>query len=500
MWVAGGEADIYSRFEDLFTNRVSALGEAVLQHDAILRDLRAQVAMAPPGLWELSEDNAALARTGQEVMQEAAELSAAHATLKSEASSCQRIAQELQAERDSLLARVSAVEGAECNACDASDWAGKELDMEQRRGEEWARSLAQALQQRGQRAGRAEERAAAAEREVAQLESDSAAAGARAAAAARVAAAEVERHKGRAADLEASLARLQERRRQEDARLQEDARQLAEARAEASTLEALAEALAAELAGSERRTEETERKALVVARELLETSQGISRLRAEAASQQGLRWDLEQAQHEEGLLEQRLERARREAYALSPPSRGPGRGGSPAPAAQSRSPVEEELQHLRLSQERAAHEALRSAWEAEGRERREKQAQLEALRGAWRPLCEGLLRLSIIAQRWREDLAAGAAFAAVPPPPPEAAWCDDRHVPEAAKALCGCLEALSMEGARRLAEARAQAMTDPSTRSCFSYSATAPRMDTTAAVSALSASPSPEQLRFPASM
>ena len=123
-------------------------------------------------------------------------------------------------------------------------------------------------------------------------------------------------------------------------------------------------------------------------------------------------------------------------------SRAPGSPGAAAEA---------ELRHLRASQERAVNEALRTAWEEEVRERRETEAKLRAVEATWLPLREWLVKLTAVAHRGRAGLLAaspGLAPGAVPAPPTEAAWCQDSQLPDVARALCDCLEALSAESLR----------------------------------------------------
>lgn len=364
----------------------------------------------------------------------------------------------------------------EGSALGARDIAERALDLERLRGEEWARSLEAAAEQSGRRAAAADAEASAAARELARLEAGNAAAGAEAVAVARLAAADAERRRGQTTRLEANLEEVRCQQRVESAREREANRELAQVRAEAAACEASAAALEEELAGSERLLGETERKALGVARELLDTSQAIARLRAEAAAQRGLRQELEEAHRERGLLEQRLAAVTRRASAgtahatsatLARPasptadmepstvSAGSAAGASTAPAS---TPAQAELRLLRASQERAVNEALRAAWEAEVRNRRATEARLEALEANWLPLREWLVRLTAAAHRWRADFFAsspgGVLPAMVPPPPAEPAWRQEAQLPDAARALCDCLEALAVEVARGLAEAR----------------------------------------------
>lgn len=480
-WPSGGrvpisaarEREAIGKLEDLLTDRVCSLGTLMLQHDAMLRDIRAELSATGPDLHQVAEDNAMLARTNQEISEEAAEWTAAHSKMKGEAAEFRRKVEELQEERDELLTRFACAQEAETAAREESDWAQRDLDMERRHCEERTRALGEALVRRRERAGEVEERAAAAQRELARLEhtSSQAAVAARALAdGPGIVVSEVDLHQ-QVAQYEAALQGIREQRRREAFRVHMEAQEVAEARAESWALERHAEALATELAASERRAEDTNRKALAVARELRETSQAMGKFRAEAEQHRELRQELAEAQCEQGLVEQRIEAAWRRA---SPPLRGrahnseQGARSATSVASRQTSPAEAELQRLRVSQELAVHEALRSSWEAEARERKEKEAKLKALEATWRPLSEGLLRLNTIAHRWREELCIGAAsLASVPQPPLESAWSNEGQLPDAAQALCDCLEALSMEGARRLAQARTQKRFDLVARSSW---------------------------------
>merc|ERR1740122_946116 len=79
--------------------------------------------------------------------------------------------------------------------------------------------------------------------------------------------------------------------------------ELAQASQQAGHLRVAEASLAAQLVASARCGEETERKALCVARELVDASQGIAWLRAEVASQGELQGELQEARQRIGSLQ-----------------------------------------------------------------------------------------------------------------------------------------------------------------------------------------------------
>ncbi|CAE7939822.1 unnamed protein product, partial [Symbiodinium sp. KB8] len=183
-----------------------------------------------------------------------------------------------------------------------------------------------------------------------------------------------------------------------------------------------AEELARKLAESEEKAEETERKAMAVAQDLLETSKSIARLRGEvlAGQSQNLRQSLEAAQREAGELDQR-------SRAL----------GVPSPAGP--------LQGPREAEGRALNGALRSAWEHEAQERRKTEQQLEGAEATWLQVCEMLQSLTVVARRCRQEMiASGVVPTALPLPPDDAAW-EESRVSSSLKALGLTFEALCRE-------------------------------------------------------
>ncbi|CAK0839855.1 unnamed protein product, partial [Prorocentrum cordatum] len=344
-------------------------------------------------------ENAALAAQGGEARSEASELAAARQRLEREAQRARRQVEETSptSARSSWRACVPQrrARGAGARGCRRRRARTGPGTHQGRGGPAHGRECAGAVPPEG--AVRRGRRAAAAMREVSRLEASGAATRAEAARAAEEAA----QGQQRAALLEASLGEVLERQRATASREREATQRLASVRSERDELLAAEEATRSELVDSERHAEETERKAHGVARELVETTEAISRLRAEATAQPLLQQELEEALREEGALEHRLEARWREAR------QGPEAAASPRlRGASAASAAEQELRRLRSSQERAENEALREAWEAASRERRETEAKLAALQADWLPLREVLVRLTTGAHRWRGGLFA----------------------------------------------------------------------------------------------
>lgn len=273
--------------------------------------------------------------------------------------------------------------------------------------------------------------------------------------------------------------------------------EISAARAEAVGLEDAAETMARELRDSERRAEETERKALGVARELLETSEAIARLREEAAVQDELCEELEDARREEGMLEQWLEATQTEVQVTPDVAIGEQEATQRAFANATRRSRTARRQEARCgsppaSQDQAMSDALRAAWEAEARERRQTDLEIEALEAKWLPLREWLMRISVAAGRYHQELVPTAGGDVVLCPYSDSAWCDDARIPELARSVCSLVEDVATESIRRLSEAQRK-MTCANSASSPQHPALAPwpapPVNQNGEVSSLSASP-----------
>mmetsp|Transcript_3920 Transcript_3920/g.10019 ORF Transcript_3920/g.10019 Transcript_3920/m.10019 type:complete len:555 (-) Transcript_3920:313-1977(-) len=514
-----GRVPCDSSFTDLLTSQVYALGEAVLQHDHELRELRQEITSAPAELSVFTEENAILAGQAQEGLEEAAALSAAQASLASEAEKHRQRVQDLQAERDTLQARVAIAEQLVAKARNSSDWTSRALDVERCKSKDWERDFEAESEQRHRRVVDAEASAAAAARNLARMEADLAASRVELSTASLVSAAETERRQQQEVGLEESIGEAHERRRALASRERELGEELRQERAEELALQHASDVLSTELVESERVGEETERKALSVARELLETSQSMARLRSEVAAQRSLDRELEDAQREEGVLEQQLAKAEMVAASHLKSSRCTGSSGrdtrpesrdgvsqpdgtaawaAPVAAAESAAQsAQTELREMRASQERALTEALRAAWEAEARDHRATELELEAAEAQWLPLREWIVRLAAVTQRGSNDLVAPRCGVAA-----QQLGCATRlhnaaslncaQLADALAALCDSVEELSAESARRLELSRrfsnARAAAVPATPRGFWANPLTPDAGAMVEVSSLSAS------------
>ncbi|CAK9015702.1 unnamed protein product [Durusdinium trenchii] len=396
------EADLRA----LLQQRVSTLAEELLRQELELQELRRTSSAMPPEVDELREENALLAQRGAEICEEAAKLSAERGSLEEVQKQKEEEVQRLQAERDALSAQVDSAAQAEATARGVQESALKALDLERRQSQDLAKALGTALQQRHAAAEEAERQLVTYEREVTHLEASSAAATAEAQESQGVREAEASRRRQLVQQLESQLeqqAQLQQGQQQQEQQLYEEQKQqqkqLAEARAEARRLEAAAQRLARELAESEQKAEEGDRKAMAVAKELMEIGRSVGGLRSELSD--AARTGLEAAQKATGALQQRLA------------ARGVGE----------RSPLEEE---------RALKEALRSAWENEASERRQTEEKLQKAEAFWRRLLEQWQSLALLARRCRNEVPL--------PIPDDSMWEED--APGAMKALIDFFEAL----------------------------------------------------------
>lgn len=468
--------------EDLVQARATELRE--LQRE--LRELP-----APAELSALAGENSALARRTRDGAASVARLRTETSSLAWSVDFEQHRARELRAERKRLLGHLGELERAESEAGRRREQALAELELERRSAGERALGHEGALAALTEGAENAERRWSAAEDAVArcgfrgtELEADGAEKS-------RAAALDVERHRLHAVALEAQLneqeSSARAAQRECDLRRAAMGAELAEARAQAAQLRGAEDTLAAQLVASRRRGEETEQKALSVARELVDASQGIAWLRAEVLAQQELRQELQEAQQRATSMRQQLQELQQETveHARSAP-RSIVEGGEDIRAGLSPDSLldtEQELSEARAEQIQAVNEALQAAWEAETREHRSIQRELAALQACAQPVQKHLVRLTALASLWRESLLRSGPSAQLRrcggaggggggegdrgggfwpaemdlPAPPAEFVLDSAGAPrQAMAALCACFEALAIETSQQLAEAEAR--------------------------------------------
>eukprot|EP00434_Breviolum_minutum_P013618 symbB.v1.2.012005.t1/scaffold769.1/size163963/9 len=279
-----GEVDL--RY--LLQQRVTGLAEELMKQDVELQELRRRSGEVPVEVHQLQEENALLARRGAQILEEAAQLSSKRGSLEEQQQQKVLEVQQLQQEKDSVRQQVDAAHSREAAARNVQESALKALDLERRRSQDLAKTLKAALQQRHLAAEEAEKKALDAEREVANLEADSVG-HSQVVEAEHVAEAESLRRQQRVEHLELELEQAQSQRSEEAEELQQRQRKdraafaaretqqklvqagCAYARVEARRLEDAAQQLAKQLAESEQKAEESDRKAMAVAKELAET-------------------------------------------------------------------------------------------------------------------------------------------------------------------------------------------------------------------------------------
>jgi len=477
----------------LLAPQVLELADLAERHGAEIRDLRREFwskCVAAPDLAALAGENQALAQRACQAAERVAVYRTDSTMLAKALDTDRRWSEELRAERRGLLEKIGGLERSESEAQIAHEAAESEVEVERYRFKERAIGQESKLEALSDRAEAAERRWAAAEAAAARLDAREVEVETHAAAESRAAILDAERRWHSAEELEAKLCEEESRRAAADcaggvggaggaaarrARLNAEAE---EARSRVSEVRAAESMLVARLAQSQKRGEETERKAMDVARELVDSSQSIAWLRAELEAQHSMRGELEEAQRRCGWLRQRLQTTQVQCEDLDAGRVGQGNGnaGQPGPTA-----AEEQLEQLHAGRTRAANEALRAAWEAEARDHRVAREKLEALRKCMQPVQQHLVRLAEAARHWRHGLLrtrrpppdclgplalagdgdrGGGAIAALedalPQPPAELALDDEERVPDAARALCVCVEALAGESARQLAEADAE--------------------------------------------
>ncbi|CAJ1402999.1 unnamed protein product [Effrenium voratum] len=371
----------------LLSQRLTALAEQILRQEQDLEELRRRASAVPPEVALLREENGRLASKSHSFLEAAAELSAQQGSLEEAKAEVREEVESLQVERDALAKKLDEQVTKEAEAKGLQESCLRALDLERHRSQDLSKTLSAALAQRRAALEDVEKRAKRAEREVGSLETSLAAAQAEHTCAESTGQAEAARRQQRAQLLESQ----QQQQSSEEAQEAELRQRLQQARAEAKELEVHAENFAQQLADSEQKAEESERKATAVAKELLETSRSIARLRQELGHLQGagLQQLLQSAQQDMGALNQRLRPERQQPQ-----------------------------------EESALKEALRNAWAHEAKDRKATEEKLQGAEELWQGLREQLQSLGSVARRCRNEVP-GMRLA----PPGDEVWADPSAVP-----------------------------------------------------------------------
>eukprot|EP00929_Paragymnodinium_shiwhaense_P010095 TRINITY_DN11458_c0_g1_i1.p1 TRINITY_DN11458_c0_g1~~TRINITY_DN11458_c0_g1_i1.p1 ORF type:complete len:1176 (+),score=294.66 TRINITY_DN11458_c0_g1_i1:182-3709(+) len=465
--------------------KAKALTALVQRRAAEVRELQAEARFqthAAPDLAAVTGETASLARRNQETAKRVAQLRAEGAALAWAADADRSRAEDLLQERSRLLDALGREQRKEAEAQSSREAAEKALDHERRRLRDRALAHGSKMEALDARIDEARRQQLEAEAECHGLELQTAEAGAFASVEARAATLEVDRRRGRQRELEARIAEEEEKSavksRRIEVRCAALGNELNAARHEAAEARSAEETVAALLQVSRQREEDTEARALGVARELVDASQVIAWLRAELVRQSTVRSELHESQARIGMLRQRLLEVPQPAAAV--------------PAAPVRAAATADVEQADDSHNVAAlNEALRAAWEAEAKSHREAKQRFENLQAILQPTEQHLCRLSEIARKWRSSLtdvpdatardgdSAGDKHLPEPPQPVDLTTCSysrggsleasnimlDQSMlsstssglgPAAfGEALCTCVEALVNESSRRLGEAEA---------------------------------------------
>lgn len=470
---------------------VHALEELVQNRVAQIQELQGELcrvhAVAPPELAALAEDNESLASRVTEGAASIMALQGERSTLSWSLQAGRHLVSDLELERRKILAQLGDLEREEASARDSCQGAEAELAEERQGTREDAikhELLMEATEERVEDLERewseAREMSAAFELQSMEIHADLAER-------LREASIEADQQFQHLQELEAELC-LKESiaaaaSTSDQARWAALGSELAQARTQAGQFRSAEGTLATQLIASARRGEETERKALSVARELVDASQGIAWLRAEAATREETRWELQETQKRAGLLQRRVQDLQRESAlsvegddsfdfledlvaTFSGRSLDAGRDVL-GPAA-----LEQELNEHQSERTSEVNEAFQAAWEEEAREHRTIQRRVGVLQGCLLPVQQQLVRMTEIVSLWRQGLlrsagvgelregdrgggiSSGLAQRNLPPPPLEAKWDDAASASAALQALCLCVEALAAETARQVEEAK----------------------------------------------
>lgn len=161
---------------ELLQQRATGIAEELMRQELEVKELLRSCSAVPSEVRQLQEENAVLARRGQELLAEQAAAAAQRSALEEVHEQRQREAAELRAERVELLQRLEALQLREAEAKGGQEAALKALDLERQRDQELAQTLRLALQERHGGAQQVEGQVEELEKDLRRLEATEAAA------------------------------------------------------------------------------------------------------------------------------------------------------------------------------------------------------------------------------------------------------------------------------------------------------------------------------------
>ena len=441
--------------------RVCELADRLESNRTELLNLRHRLQTAPPTSPELF----ALANEGGILEQRAREGAALVARLRTENSAAawsvdcdrQRI-RSIHKDRQRLLQELGGLEQSERKLLESAREADRELRVEKRHAEERTFGQETALGILASRASSAEQRWKDAEANASRLRASAAEAESASATTSRIAAADADRYAVEIRELQKALAALaqgnQTSQTLQSSESGESRSQLSQItqrmqceEASCAELHRVQRILSEQVEDSRLRQAETEKRALHVARELVDSSQAIAWLQNEVALQREAWAELDALRSHNDILRQQLRDSTERDLT-----------GTETPDRQSQSAEQPEL--------RAVSEALQLAWEGEAKGHRKAQQQLQSLEIlCLTPARQQLLQFAGLSKQWRHCLShwrsAGrendqiSQSANEPTLSPGTEEELRRSVSlMAARDVCGCIESLAHETVRQLVLAR----------------------------------------------
>ena len=437
-----GKVRSFSQDPSRLLVRVCELGDKLELNRSELLRLRneARAPSASPELLALAGEGGILEQRAREGAALVARLRTENAALHWAVDCDRQRARALQKERQRLLQQLGSLEQSEWKMREAAHEADLELTAERRLAEERTYGQETALGVLAARASSAEERWQESEAHASRLRAATAEAESAAATATRTSAADAAERAFEMRELQQALAQatlqgLQSSSESEEQTLLRIREQILSEKAACTELRRAECILAEQVETSQSQGAETEKRALQVARELVDSSQAIAWLQNEVAVQREIWAELDALRSHNDWARQRLQ-------------------DSCAAVAQMQEPLAgQPVVH-------AVTEALQLAWEGEAKEHRQAQLRLQNLEVlCLTPVRQQLLQLVTLSEQWKNCLNhwrfVAIGHAATHHSVPEqavSAGLDNcvkelrqRLSVEAAQGVCNCIESLAQE-------------------------------------------------------